>query len=150
MFVPGTDKPMTRIFLCNACTKMHTTRQGADPPSECPHCHVTQESLDEGAELWIESKPQPKKPAPPPAPPALPQFIRKTERAPVQSEVDLIPQTPPDDPFSRVQSDDDYRHEWIAARVAAMVDAGKPLPGAAMWEDVENLYDEGKRRGHLP
>jgi hypothetical protein len=46
-----------------------------------------------------------------------------------------------------------YRSEWVADRVASMSDKapfGTPVATADLWWWAEALYDEGKRRGHLP
>jgi hypothetical protein len=48
-----------------------------------------------------------------------------------------------------------HRAEWIAARVAAVVDRsgrGSRTTGDVVdiWDSMELLYAEGKKRGHLP
>jgi ribosomal protein L37AE/L43A len=38
VFVPGTDTPMTRMFICRECKKLHVVRRGAEPPTKCSKC----------------------------------------------------------------------------------------------------------------
>jgi hypothetical protein len=57
------------------------------------------------------------------------------------------------DIVARPVTAEDYRHEWVAERVASMSDKapfGTPVATADLWGWAEALYDEGKRRGHLP
>jgi hypothetical protein len=154
VFVPGTDKPMTRIFLCNACSKMTTTRKGADAPDACPKCGAKASDLAEGQSLFQESVPQPirKRPEPP-----APEPRKKPEP---QSEVDLTSdgeaaEWSPAHLRGAITADE-YRREWIADRVAALIDSGEydlektDYVAALVWGFAERLYDTGKRLGYLP
>jgi hypothetical protein len=38
IFVPGTDRPMTRAFLCQGCGKLNVARGSAPDPTQCAQC----------------------------------------------------------------------------------------------------------------
>lgn len=49
------------------------------------------------------------------------------------------------------------RSEWVAARIAVAFEnmaahspGITPATGAQLWDWAEAIYDEGKKRGHLP
>jgi len=58
----------------------------------------------------------------------------------------------------RTMSAEEYRGEWVAERVAERVAAefdsgrfvGLPVSPEQVWGFAEALYDEGRKRGHLP
>jgi hypothetical protein len=108
-------------------------------------------------------------PEPPPiaplAPAPAPEISVAVGPAPAElpeTRVSVAPET-------RRVSAEEYRGEWVADRVAADWDKGAALPSGVdieafqvgaqpggrrgvslVWDAAEALYDEGKKRGHLP
>jgi hypothetical protein len=134
----GTSTPQTRVFYCSGCTKMTVTRDGSDPAA-CDHC---------GGEAWVEASPQKK---------------IQIDQTPVASKPKPSPVQAPPAPASDKLDADTYRSEWIAERVVAVWDAGHvsfDLENSTvltrrdhvsmLWTYAEQIYDEGRQRGHLP
>jgi hypothetical protein len=141
------------------------------PPARCRNDRCTGQFPDDAMTKgrWFKCRPDGSKeadavitrsgpaPAPPaPAPPELPPMVKiEADLAPLETRVSNPPET------VRVTAEDD-RHEWVAERVAELAGgvrehAWQDLSTGAVarsivsaWEFAELLYDEGKKRGHLP
>lgn len=135
VFVPGTNTPMTRVFLCEACGKMTVVRRGAPAPEACAKCGVAGRFV-EATGAALKDPPKETVPAPPDEEKPDPRLFLDAE------DVRNHPTA------------DEYRGEWIAERVAAFFDSGKfadvPANCDELWAAAERLYDEGRKRGHLP
>lgn len=176
-FVPGTETPMTRVFYCKVCRTMNVTRDGSIPVT-CTSCRheakADHELFDEstpGKKIAVDDTPisQPAQaPTPRDLPPAqagqpgvhdlpLPQRIQRTQFADMLPEETgisgrMIVPGGGHGGGAPVQPPDEYRSEWVAERVVAMLDSaslGTTLPDDA-WAYVESFYDAGRARGHLP
>jgi hypothetical protein len=171
-FVAGTETPMTRIFFCEGCAKMVVSRRGEPPPEVCPN-----EACEDREKGFREAQPTGKMEIEPPPENATPAEVKAAARGALpkslrKSEVDLTSeastakearavvaraffQAPDHIPEPEPMTAEEYRSQWLAERVAAMVDhadveALQAVRPEEWWNVAQYVYDEGRRRGHLP
>ena len=144
LFKPGTNVPLTRVFLCRSCSGMTVVRHGGAVPATCPKCGA------DGAQL-TEAMTEKKKPAPPNATVGGYAVEHAVPVPPPRVEVRQPVMEPP-----RGITADDYRLEWVAERVAAWSDHGGLERAVAhdlssqIWASTAALYDAGREAGFLP
>src|SRR5271157_6074390 len=148
VFVPGTDTPMTRMFICSACKKLHVVRRGDEPPPSCRTCGSTlheagavvppklSAQLDEPVVTGKARRLQEKaaRVAPSPRPQPIPMDVSLPFSP-------TAPNVPPEE----------YRAEWIAERVARWSErCDLRQPDGDVWQYFTHLYDAGRELGFLP
>jgi hypothetical protein len=165
VFLPGTNTPMTRIFICQACKKMVVVRRGGPQPSECPQCKAA------GGQLLEAAAPNKDEKKPTPTARTLADVAKDEYERQARAQPGYEPPRTERETLAvgRTITAEDYRKEWIAERVAEWANVNllgcakltKPLvdlslstppidPAALVWDGATNLYDEGKKRGMLP
>lgn len=151
---PGRKVHSIFICRCNGCGTTNVNYEDGNEPKECRNKRCSGVVADGGAR-WLRStigeqpvdprtnEPVPPalgraQPVPPPPPPEEPAFVDIKQPAETVA------------PETRRMTTEEYRSEWVGERVAAVADRGSEVNYVSLWEWAEKLYDEGRRRGHLP
>jgi hypothetical protein len=155
---PGRKVQAIFICRCNGCGTTNVNYADTNEPSSCRNKRCSG-VVSDGGPRWLRSQigdsavdPRTQQPPPPtlgrvpqvpmPPPPEEPPFV----------DIKAPPETAP--PETRRMTAAEYRSEWVSERVAAWAD--KPAidmgtrNASAVWDVMEALYDEGRKRGHLP
>lgn len=174
VFIQGTDKPMTRVFVCSACNKTTVVRGSAQDPTACacgaaalaqamtgklpaapPTLHAAAgAAVGNQASRELGQKENPVTYCHHPKGNGICGGLKPCDEHDVpEDRADVRVPEKSDGQTSPVLSPEEYRAEWISERVANWFERHDSVSTGDipnLWTLTEQLYDEGKKRELLP